>query len=180
MLLRWQKLLDSSTYILNFIDTLDALFSREICCVVIAGVKFRSFGSVVIWKGRAFLFSVKWRTCPFLKRLKSVKESNNTEKTGLTFRKKAKRSDSVGQLRLCVCCFKTQFGNLNWMDNNRKHFYCAAEKGKDVANAGWGIPSRSVPSPWRKELNFVNSLLAVWHETTRRYKQRKSCRPMTS
>ena len=25
---------------------------------------------------------------------------------------------------------------LNWMDNNRKHFYCAAEKGKDVANAG--------------------------------------------
>ena len=26
--------------------------------------------------------------------------------------------------------------SLNWMDNNRKHFYCAAEKGKDVANAG--------------------------------------------
>ena len=25
---------------------------------------------------------------------------------------------------------------LNWMDNNRKHFYSAAEKGKDVANAG--------------------------------------------
>ena len=25
---------------------------------------------------------------------------------------------------------------LKWMDNNRKHFYCAAEKGKDVANAG--------------------------------------------
>ena len=25
---------------------------------------------------------------------------------------------------------------LDWMDNNRKHFYCAVEKGKDVANAG--------------------------------------------
>ena len=25
---------------------------------------------------------------------------------------------------------------LNWIDNNRKHFYCAAEKGKDVANVG--------------------------------------------
>ena len=29
-------------------DTLDALFSREICLVVIEGVKFRSFSSVVI------------------------------------------------------------------------------------------------------------------------------------
>ena len=25
---------------------------------------------------------------------------------------------------------------FNWMDNNRKHFYCGAEKVKDVANAG--------------------------------------------
>ena len=45
-------------------DTLNAFFSREICCV-----------SVQWWFGKdeCFRFSVKYRTSPFLKRLKSVK-----------------------------------------------------------------------------------------------------------
>lgn len=38
-------------------DTLDALISCEICCVVV--MKFLSFGSVVIWKGWALLFFCK-------------------------------------------------------------------------------------------------------------------------
>ena len=99
------------------LNTLEALFSRDICCVVI--VKFRSF----IWKGRAFLFfSVKCRASPFVKR-SQLNESNNTEKTAS--RRTRTRSDSVG---LCGCCFKTQLGILRLDNNHRKHFYCAAEK----------------------------------------------------
>ena len=103
-------------------DTLDAFFSREICCVLVQWW----FG-----KDERFCFSVKYRTCPFLKRLKSVK----------------------------------------WTKQHRKNRPRVEEKSQKKRQrrtiADWGIPSRSVPSPWRKELHFVNSLLAVWHDTWR-------------
>ena len=110
-------------------DTLDAFFSREICCV-----------SVQWWfrKDECFCFSVKCRTCPFLKRLKSVKWIKQHRKNRLHVEEESQTKRQRRTIADCVfVVLKHSLPEiLNWMDNNRKHFYCAAEKGKNVANAG--------------------------------------------
>ena len=123
--------------------------------------------SVQWWFGKdeRFCFSVKCRTCPFLQRLKSVKWIKQQRKNRPQVEEESQKKRQCQTIADCmVIVLKHSLEILNWMNNNRKHFYYAAETGKDVANAGWGILSRSVPSPWRKELTFFNSPLAVWHE----------------
>ena len=56
-------------------------------------------------------------------------------------RKKKEESQKKRQRRTIADCMFVVLKHslpeiLNWMDNNRKHVYCAAEKGKDVANVG--------------------------------------------
>ena len=124
-------------------DALDAFLLRETCSV-----------SVQWWFGKdeRFCFSVKYRTCPFLKRLKSVKWIKQHRKKRPYVEEESQKKRQRRTIADCVfVVLKHSLEILNWMDNNRKHFHCTAEKGKDVANAGWGIPSRSVPSPWRTE-----------------------------
>ena len=59
------------------------LFSRsDVFSSLFEGAKFRTFDSVVIWKGRAFVFFCKMKDVSFLKR-NQFNESNNTEKTRL-------------------------------------------------------------------------------------------------
>ena len=45
-------------------------------------------------------------------------------------RKPKKEATALDNCRLCGCCFKT-----GWITTENS-FYCATEKGKDVANAG--------------------------------------------
>ena len=88
-------------------------------------------------KGRGFLFSLKCRTCPFLKRLKSVKWIKQHRKNRPHVEEESQKKRQRWTIADCVfVVLKHSLEILSWMDNNRKHFYCAAEKGKNVANAG--------------------------------------------
>ena len=70
--LRWQKFLDSSTQILYLILWMPYFRAKFVVL---------SSWSFVHWfrKDERFCFSVKYRTCPFLKR-SQLNESNNTKK----------------------------------------------------------------------------------------------------
>ena len=161
MLLRWQKLLDSSTHILNLIHWMPYFRAKF---AVLSSKAWSLVHSVQWWFGKdeRFCFSVKYRTCPFLKRLESVKWIKQHRKNRPHVEEESQKSDSVGppgvgQLRLCVCCFKTQFGNLNWMDNNRKHLLLR-RRVRERRCQCWVRADLSLHLEELKELNFFNSL----------------------
>ena len=58
------------------------------------------------------------------------------KKTASRRGRKPKEATASDNCRMCIVLKHSLPEILNWMDNNRKHFYCAAEKGKDVANVG--------------------------------------------
>ena len=121
MLLRWQKLLDSSTHIFNLILWMPSFRAK--------------FAVSVQWwfgKDERFCFSVKYRTCPFLKRLKSVKWIKQHWKKRPHVEEESQKKRQHRTIADCVFVVLKHSSPeiLNWMENNRKHFYCAAEKGR--------------------------------------------------
>ena len=132
MLLRWQKLLDISTHILNLI--LWMTYFRAKFSVLWS--KAWTFVHSVQWwfgKDKCFCFSVKCRTCPFLKRLRSVKWIKRHQKNAPHRGREPKEETASDNCRLCSCFFKTKFGNFKtgWI-TTENIFTAPQRKGKTL------------------------------------------------
>ena len=102
MLLRWQILLNSSTHILNLIPWMPYFRAK----FAVLSSKAWSFVHSVQWwfgKDERFCFSVKYRTCPFLKRLKSVKWIKQHRKNRPRVEEESQKKRQRRTIADCVC-----------------------------------------------------------------------------
>ena len=102
MLLRWQKLLDSSTHILNVILWMPYFRAK----FAVLSSKAWSFVHSVQWwfgKDERFCFSVNCRMCPCQKRLKSVKWIKQHRKKRPHVEEESQKKRQRRTIADCVC-----------------------------------------------------------------------------